>query len=463
MTYHKSYKNTLEDLLYLVALSGFFLFFKLGSGSLASWDEGIYATVAKEMVQSGDWFRLTLGGSPWVDKPPLCIWATGIFYSLFGINEFAARFFSSLMGFGTVLVTYLLGRALLDRWTGFLGALVLLSSSHFIRFARFGMTDAPLTFFMSLAFYFFWLGRERNRYLVWSGVATGLAIMTKGSAAFFIFPVVWLSCLLAQEWDVLGRSSYWIGVMVAAAIALPWHLAALFLNGNLFVNEVLIKHLFSRTLTSLEGHQGNYYFYIRTLVNKYHPWILVGILSAPFFLFKAIREKTAESVFLSVWVFFILSAFTLIQTKLSWYILPMYPALSLTVGYVLAKIFGEGQKNFIRLMFLVVMILHVPYSHIFSHDYSRDLKAIAPVVEREVPQDSVIYLYNYHEIPAALFYLGRSHRYLDSAEVFSEAAKRDKAFYCLIHDRDLEHLKNRLPELGLKTKGSFEDLKLLAR
>lgn len=463
MSYIKSYKNTLQDILYLVPLSAFFLFFDLGKGSLASWDEAIYATVAKELIQSGDWFHLTLGGSPWVDKPPLSIWATALCYHFFGINEFAARFYSAFMGLGSVFVTYLLGRALLSRWVGFMGALVLLSSSHFIHFARFGMMDAPLTFFISLALYFFWLGREKNRFLILSGVAIGLALMTKGFAAFFIFPIVWIYCLLSQEMEVLGRSSYWIGIMIAVAIALPWHLWELFIHRSIFVNEVFVKHLFGRTLTALEGHKGNYYFYIRTLVNKYHPWVLVGIVSGPLFLFKAIRERTSESIFLSVWIFFILSALTLIQTKLNWYILPIYPALSLTVGAVLANIFKENRKVFIRLMFLVVMALHVPYSHIFSHDYSRDLKGIAPLVEAQVPREATLFLYNYHEIPAALFYIGRPNRYLDSADIFTQAAKQEGPFYCLIHELDLQSFSHRLPELGLSVKGSFENLRLVSK
>ena len=82
----KPHKNTLEDLLFLLPLSAFFLLFDLGRGALSSWDEAIYATVAKELLHSGRWFFLSYGGSPWVDKPPLAIWATVIFYKLFGVN-----------------------------------------------------------------------------------------------------------------------------------------------------------------------------------------------------------------------------------------------------------------------------------------------------------------------------------------------------------------------------------------
>ena len=452
----------LEDLFYLSVLSSVFLLTHLGTGSLASWDEAIYSTVAKEIVRSGHWFRLTLGGDAWVDKPPLVIWAMAFFYKLFGVHEFSARFFSALCGLGTVLVTYFFGRELLNRWAAWIGALVLLSSSHFFRFARFGMTDTPLTFFILLSFYFFWKGRLKNRYLIFSGIALGLAVMTKGLAAFVAFPIIWFFCWFSDELDVLSRSPYWIGVMIAVAIALPWNIYEMVVNRDAFVSEVLWKHLFLRSFTVLDGHAGSPYFYIRTRVNKYHPWILVGIFSGPLFVFKAWRERSPESILLSVWIFSVLGIYTLVRTKLAWYILPLYPALSLTVGYVVAKIFPESQKNFMRLLFVVVMALHIPYSHIFNQDYSRDLKGIAARVQAFVPSGEKVGLYDYHEIPAATFYLERQTVYLDNPDVFGEGAKAAH-FYCLIHEKDLLGVSGFVAKEGLVVRGEFEHLKLLCK
>jgi 4-amino-4-deoxy-L-arabinose transferase-like glycosyltransferase len=143
---------------------------KLGYGSLASWDEAIYGTSARELSRSSNWLDLTYGGIPWFDKPPLNMWVTAFFYKLFGIGEFSVRLFSALCGIGTVLVTYLFASRLFSRWIGFLSALVLVSSSHYLHFARFGQLDSPLTFFISSALYFFWMGRERNRYFIFSGI-----------------------------------------------------------------------------------------------------------------------------------------------------------------------------------------------------------------------------------------------------------------------------------------------------
>ena len=461
--FQKTQNVSVYELLFLTILSAAFYLINLGKGSLASWDEAIYATVAKEIFRSGHWFSLTLEGSPWADKPPLCIWFTSLFYKLFGLNEFSARFFSCLLGIGTVLVTYFLGTSLFGRWIGFISALVLMSSSHFIHFSRFGMMDVPVTFFISLALYFFWLGREKNRYLIFSGIAVGLAVMTKSFAALIIFPITWITCWWASELKILGRSSYWIGVILAVVIALPWHLYETFLYHGLYLHDAVEKHLFFRTTKALDGHSGNFYFYIRTMVNKYHPWTLVSILSAPLMLFQSFRLKRKEFIFTSVWIFVIFGVITAVQTKLDWYILPLYPALSLSVGYYLEKIFKERNSKYIQALFLIVMALHTQYSDIFNHDYSREIKGIAADAKPIIASADIVYLYNFHDSPAGNFYLEKKIAYLDNLESFAERAKIPGPFFCFIHDKDLRSIEIGLPAVRLTTEASFENFRLIAK
>ena len=453
-------KHTTQDLLFLIPVSLFFFVYQLGTGSLASWDEAVYATVAKGILLTGDWLRLELDGHLWFDKPPLTIWATALSYKLFGVHEFSARIFSALCGVGTVVTTYFLGRQLFNRWTGLIGALVLLSSSHYIHFVRFGMMDSPLTFFLTLAFYFFWLGQNRNRYLVFSGVAIGLAMMTKSFAALMIFPVIWLYALWAGRLNVLARSSYWIGVMIAVLIALPWNLYELFVYRDLFLSQAVTKHVVLRVFNSLEGHEGNWYFYIRVLVNKYHPWILIAIVTAPYFLWKSIRERREEVVFLTSWMFVIFGIITFIQTKLAWYILPLYPALSLSVAYALAHVFKEKNIRWIQALSVAAMMFHIPYSHIFDYDYSPLIKGIASEVRAKTAKDEVIALYNYHESPAASFYIGHGSIYLDSQTALEERLKAGK-LKLLIREEDVKNLGGEayFQKRGLGSAGSFETMR----
>ncbi|MEO1447748.1 MAG: glycosyltransferase family 39 protein, partial [Cyanobacteria bacterium J06635_11] len=84
------------------------LFWRLGAESLNDWDEAIYAQVAKEIVNSGDWLTLHWGYEVWFHKPPLFMWVTATFFKLFEVNEFWARVPSALSGFGLVGCTYLI-------------------------------------------------------------------------------------------------------------------------------------------------------------------------------------------------------------------------------------------------------------------------------------------------------------------------------------------------------------------
>ncbi|MBP7217065.1 MAG: glycosyltransferase family 39 protein, partial [Candidatus Omnitrophica bacterium] len=47
------------------------IFWNLGAGSLISWDECLYAQVAREILINHNWIDLTWMGLPWSDKPPL--------------------------------------------------------------------------------------------------------------------------------------------------------------------------------------------------------------------------------------------------------------------------------------------------------------------------------------------------------------------------------------------------------
>jgi 4-amino-4-deoxy-L-arabinose transferase-like glycosyltransferase len=294
-------------------------------------------------------------------------------------------------------------------------------------------------------------------------VAVGLAVMTKGFAAFLIFPIIWIYCLWARRLEILARSSYWIGVMVAVAIALPWHLYELWMHHAFFMKDVVIRHLFDRVITGLDGHVGNYYFYLRVLVNKFHPWILVGFFSAPYFLFKAIKDREEEIVFLTVWMFLVFIVVTAIRTKLAWYLFPVYPALSLSAAYFVSRVFRESSELAVKMMFLAILALHAPYSHIFDHDYSRDIKGIARAVISRVLPTQPVCLYLYHESPAVSFYIGRRSLYLDTKEDFLKKAS-EPHFSCLIHLKDLEMMGPAiLGRFGLSLEGSFEDLRFITK
>ena len=81
-------QNHVITILLLGTLSAAVFFFQLGSPRLDSWDEAIYAQVAKEMVSSGDWITPHWNQQEFFQKPPLLIWLTALLFKVFGISEF---------------------------------------------------------------------------------------------------------------------------------------------------------------------------------------------------------------------------------------------------------------------------------------------------------------------------------------------------------------------------------------
>src|SRR5262245_33652037 len=79
------------DWLLLAGFCGFLFFFGLGYFGLLGADEPRYAQVGREMLARHDWVTPTLGGKPWLEKPPLYYWQAMMAYSVFGVNDWAAR------------------------------------------------------------------------------------------------------------------------------------------------------------------------------------------------------------------------------------------------------------------------------------------------------------------------------------------------------------------------------------
>ena len=69
----------------------------LGTRGLNEPDEGRYASMARAMVETGDWWEPRLSGYGHYDKPPLVYWVTALAFKAFGFNAWAARL-PSLVG-----------------------------------------------------------------------------------------------------------------------------------------------------------------------------------------------------------------------------------------------------------------------------------------------------------------------------------------------------------------------------
>ncbi|MBC7909732.1 MAG: glycosyltransferase family 39 protein [Pyrinomonadaceae bacterium] len=425
-------------MLFLILIAAFALLWKLGAGSLAAWDEAIYAQVSKEIALGEGWLTLHWEFAPWFEKPPLLMWMTAILYRVFGVSEFWARVPSALSGVALVGVTYLTGKLAYGKRVGLLAAVVLLTCYHFLSFSRFGTMEVMLTLFTYLALYAYlrvWEGNQKWWYVVWSACA--LALMVKGAGGMIAPAAIVLALIFDKRFKAAMRSRhFWQGCLLALLIAAPWHVLMYALYGRAFIDEYIGYHVIARSTSTIEGNASGYFYFVGKLVDGFFPWCLL----VPFAVFSDIRKKLKGQT--RSWVLLILSAlvfglYTVIPTRRPWYIVPMYPALAILIAALVVSLYQAYQsrpvyRRTIAIASVILIIVGGLYSFVslyLNHKPEEPVARLARLAQSANSNDRdplVLFSeteYFYAQVP--LFYSNRPVRqtYASSAPA-SEDAKR---------------------------------------
>jgi 4-amino-4-deoxy-L-arabinose transferase-like glycosyltransferase len=342
--------------LFVAALAALVLFFLLGSRSLNEPDEGRYAEIALEMVESGDWLIPRIWTVPHMDKPPMTYWAIALSIQALGANEWAVRLPVALAGLSAMAAAWAFGAAMKRGATAEWSVAILMSSALFFVMARMVTTDMILTQFISWAVYFFWrawqcsagirLEDEEQRAqasrrsfywnaAAWAAMAGGF--LTKGPIALAI-PLVSLAALMFHRRDESHRRPLMLlgaimGFALFCTLALPWYiLAAQRLPGTLefMVGRQAIGHLVGATST----HRARpLYYFLGVLAAGFLPWtLMLGWVWRKAHWVKLEPERRELWLLLSVWAWFTVGFFSLSRSKLPAYILPAFPPLAVLMA-----------------------------------------------------------------------------------------------------------------------------------
>ncbi|MGW7084848.1 ArnT family glycosyltransferase [Streptomyces sp. NPDC054871] len=133
---------------------------------------------------------LDAGNAITVDKPPAALWPMALSVRLFGLNSWAVLAPQVLMGVATVGVLHAAVRRRFSPAAGLIAGAVLALTPVAALMFRFNNPDALLALLMTVTVYCVLRALEhgRTKWLVWAGVAVGLAFLTKTLQAFLILP-----------------------------------------------------------------------------------------------------------------------------------------------------------------------------------------------------------------------------------------------------------------------------------
>jgi 4-amino-4-deoxy-L-arabinose transferase-like glycosyltransferase len=318
-------------------------FAPLGSYTLFNPDEGRYAEIPREMVASGDWVTPRLNGLKYFEKPPLHYWATAVAFSVFGEHEWSARAWVALCGFFGLLLTAWVGTRVFGARVGALAALVQGGSLLYLALARMSTLDMGLSIALEVALVGLLLlvseqgaSRERSGALLLA-VGTALAFLSKGLVGILIPGVVaTLYLLLRRDWRLLLRARPWWVLIALALIAAPWVVLVSQRNPE-FARFFFIHEHFQRFLTRVHARYEPDWFFIPVLLLGFLPWteLLPAVVARSY---RAMRAGDGATWMLALWVLFGFLFFSISQSKLIPYILPLFPALALLTGRALADL-----------------------------------------------------------------------------------------------------------------------------
>ncbi|MFC9427236.1 glycosyltransferase family 39 protein [Streptomyces sp. NPDC056987] len=156
-----------------------------------------------------------------VDKPPAALWPMALSVRLFGLGSWQILVPEVLMGVGTIAVLYAAVRRRFSPVAGLTAGVVLALTPVAALMFRFNNPDALLALLMTVTIYCVLRALEagRTKWLVWAGVAVGLAFLTKTLQAFLILPplaLVYAVCAPTSVRRRLGQLALAAGAMVAA-------------------------------------------------------------------------------------------------------------------------------------------------------------------------------------------------------------------------------------------------------
>lgn len=295
------------------------------------------------MLATGDFVAPHLNGYRYYEKPPLHYWAVAASMSLFGEEEWAARLPVKLSAAGMVLVTVLFARRRFGERVALMAGLIVATSFLVVALARLNIIDTPLSLAVSSAALAFASFQEHERsgdrgraraalYLLHLSCAA--AVMLKGLVGL-VLPggaiLVW--ALLSRRISIVPRLFSPGPLILFLALVLPWHVAIARRDGEWFDFYVVGEH-FRRYFESGHRRDGSPLYFLWALLGGLLPWTAyLGRIAGAFPSIRRgeWRERGGEAYLQVFWIL-VLLFFSVSQSKLIPYILPVWPAVAVLVA-----------------------------------------------------------------------------------------------------------------------------------
>lgn len=400
-----THRDWLIDILSLSLLLIIFYTLWLGHYPLFTPDEGRYSEVAREMLATGDYITPRINGVIFLDKPILHYWLQALAIHLLGLKEWVLRLVPALFGIGGCLMTYLCGRLLFGRRTGLLAAIILAATPLYFGAAHYANLDLEVAVLITGSLLCFITSVRHpptvhRTFLFAAYIFTALAILTKGLIGV-VFPIIIIATWLffQRRLSLLKKMHLATGTVLLLTIVLPWYLLEQKVNPGFF-HFFFITQQVTRFLSTTEfNNKMPFWFYVPIVMIGFFPWtiFLLQTIRHNIQLVWQQRRVQQTELFLLLWPAIIFLFFSIPQSKLIGYILPVFPPLALLTGKYLNNCWEKAKTP---TPFLatgsILFLLALPLSA--THFNQQSVKPLAMQLKPLLnPHDEIITFYKYYQ------------------------------------------------------------------
>ena len=297
-------------------------------------DEGRYADIGRAMLQSGDWLVPRLNGIPFFHKPPMLHWLLAASIATFGVTTWAARVVPALSACLLLAALHLSSRILAGAAIARRATIMLGTSLSFLIGGQFINHDMLVAAWISIAVWCFALamlrGTRQHVGLARLGfIACAIGVLSKGLIGVALPGLVLVLWILWTRQFRRALELPWVsGILLFMLITVPWF--------------VIVQHDYPGMFDYLFGTQ-QLARYINHNFNNVQPWwfygAALGVILFPWPVFALTligpARGTAPGVDPRVvslcwcWLIAIVIFFSVPNSKLVGYILPVTPPLAL--------------------------------------------------------------------------------------------------------------------------------------
>ena len=340
----------------IFAWLAFLCFYKLGVKYVDPWDESQHGVNAYEMLKQHTLIRSTyLYETDYYNlKPPMSMWTIMLSMVLFGKSIVAMRIPPALC---YLLLAFLSARFARKRYGRMaslfvLGLLTANTAPFIAHMVRAGDADSLYVLLFSLAMFSMISIKERKRNIYLCALYFALAFLTKSFHSLMIVAIGGLYLIFSGEITKL-KIKEWVKFIASAIVPIGiWAFFRFLSDGTTFFRLMWETDVRGRTSEGFGSNTAGFGYYFSFFLGKMSGQIqvylvalilLLLIFGMGLFFDQKIKEKRNDIIGFLLWILIPTFAFSIVSTKLLWYLYPVITALLIALGCVAGN-FVEKKK-----------------------------------------------------------------------------------------------------------------------